>query len=83
MMIFFGFIERQPRACSGSFAAEYKAMEKRIRISKSKAMVLCQKYVECSLQSWDKWELYFRVLLISKGIVGREIDSLIGAASVL
>lgn len=56
MMIFFGFIEQQPRACLGSFAAEYKAMEKRISISRSKAMVLYQKNVECSLQNWDKWE---------------------------
>ncbi len=59
----------------------------RISASKSEAMVLCWKMVDCSLWVWSellpqaKEFKYLRVLFTSEGKMEHEMDRWIGAAS--
>ncbi|XP_075957732.1 E3 ubiquitin-protein ligase CBL-B-B isoform X1 [Anarhichas minor] len=71
----------------GRFAAECEAAGMRVSTSKSKAMVLCRKPVDCSLQVGTeclpqaKEFKYLGVLFTSEGKMEREIDRRIGAAA--
>ncbi|KAK9541149.1 hypothetical protein VZT92_001216 [Zoarces viviparus] len=71
----------------GRFAAECEAAGMRVSTSKSEAMVLCRKPVDCSLQVWTeclpqaKEFKYLGVLFTSEGKMEREIDRRIGAAA--
>ncbi|XP_036950584.1 uncharacterized protein LOC119017743 [Acanthopagrus latus] len=68
------------------FAAECKATGMRISTSKSAAMVLSRKQVDCLLQVGNesfpqlKEFKYLGVLFTSEGMMGREIDQRVGAA---
>lgn len=69
------------------FAAECEAAGMRVSTSKSEAMVLCRKTVDCSLRVGNeslpqvKEFKYLGVLFTSEGRREREIDRRIGAAS--
>uniref|UniRef100_A0A671UC54 ribonuclease H n=1 Tax=Sparus aurata TaxID=8175 RepID=A0A671UC54_SPAAU len=68
------------------FAAECEAAGMRISTSKSEAMVLSRKPVDCLLQVGNvslpqvKEFKYLGVLFMSEGMMGREIDRRVGAA---
>ena len=71
----------------GRFAAECEVVGMRVSTSKSEAMVLCRKTVECSLRVTSellpqaKEFKYLGVLVTSEGKIEREMDRRIGAAS--
>jgi len=71
----------------GCFAAECEAASMRVNTSKSEAMVLCRKPVDCSLRvgmeclTQAKEFKYLGVLFTSEGKMEREIDRQIGAAA--
>ena len=71
----------------GRFAAECEAFGMRVSTSKSEAMVLCRKTVECSLRVRSellpqaKEFKYLGVLFMSEGKMEWEMDRRIGAAS--
>ena len=68
----------------GRFAAECEAVRMRVSTSKSEAMVLCRKTVECSLPVGSELQpqaKYLRVLFTSEGKMERVMDRRIGAAS--
>ena len=79
--------DRDLQHALGWFAAECEAVGMRVSTSKSEAMVLCRKTVECSL--WVGSELmpqakefkYLEVLFTSEGKMEREMDRWIGAVS--
>ena len=79
--------DRDLQHALGRFAAECEAVGMRVSTSKSEAMVLCRKTVECFL--WVGSELlpqakefkYLGVLFTSEGKMEREMDRRIGAAS--
>ena len=71
------------------FAAECKVAGMRISTSKSEAMVLSRKPVDCLLRAGNeslpqvKEFKYLRVLFTSEGMMGREIYWRVGAAGVV
>ena len=79
--------DRDLQHALGRFAAECEAVGMRISTSKSEAMVLCRKTVECSLRVGSellpqaKEFKYLGVLFTSEGKMEREMDRRIGAAS--
>ncbi|TKS65493.1 LINE-1 reverse transcriptase -like protein [Collichthys lucidus] len=79
--------ERDLQLSLEQFAAECEAAGMRISTSKSEAMVLSRKRVECSLRVGDEILpqveefKYLGVLFTSEGRMEREIDRRIGAAS--
>ena len=79
--------DRDLQHALGRFAAECEAVGMRVSTSKSEAMVLCRKTVECSLRVGSellpqaKEFKYLGVLFTSEGKMEREMDRRIGAAS--
>jgi len=79
--------DRDLQHALGRFAAECEAVGMRVSTSKSEAMVLCRKMVDCSLRVGNellpqaKEFKYLRVLFTSEGRMEREMDRRIGAAS--
>ena len=73
----------------GRFAAECEAVGMRVSTSKSEAMVLCRKPVDCPLRVGGEllpqvWEFkYHGVLFTSEGRMEREKDRQFGAASAM
>jgi len=86
-MVLLATSDRDLQHALGQFAAKCEAVRMRVSTSKSEAMVLCWKTVECSLQVGSellpqgKEFKYFGVLFTSEGKMEREIDRWIGAAS--
>ena len=79
--------DRELQHALGRFAAECEAVAMRVSTSRSEAMVLCRKTVECSLRVGSellpqaKEFKYLGVLFTSEGKMEREMDRWIGAAS--
>ena len=79
--------DRDLQHALGRFAAECEAVGMRVSTSKSEAMVLCRKMVECSLRVGSellpqaKEFKYLGVLFTSEGKMEREMDRRIGAVS--
>jgi len=79
--------DRDLQHALGWFAAECEAVGMRVGTSKSEAMVLCRKRVECSLRVGSellpqaKEFKYLGVLFTSKGRMEREMDRRIGVCS--
>ena len=86
-VVLFAPSDRDLQHALGRFAAECEAAGMRVSTSKSEAMVLCRKPVDCSLQVGTKCLpqakefKYLGVLFTSEGKVEREIDRRIGAAA--
>lgn len=81
-MVSLDFSERDLQHTFDWFAAKYEAAGMRVNTSKSEAMVLCRKAVDCSLELGS--ELPPKVIVIlftSEGKMEHEIDRWIGAAS--
>ncbi|KAK0132409.1 hypothetical protein N1851_032714 [Merluccius polli] len=80
-------LDRDLQHTLGRFAAECEAVEMRVSTSKSEAMVLYRKMVDCSLRVWSellpqvKEFKYLRILFMSEGKIEREMDRRIGAVS--
>jgi len=79
--------DRDLRYSLGRFAAEYEAVGMRVSTSKSEAMVLHRKPVDCSLQvgaeclPQAKEFKYLGVLFTSEGKMEKEINRRTGAAA--
>ena len=80
-------LDRDLQHALGRFAAECEAVGMRVSTSKSEAMVLCRKTMECSLRVGSellpqaKEFKYLGVWCTSEGKMEREMDRRIGAAS--
>ena len=86
-VVLFATSDRDLQHALGGFAAKFEVVGMRVSTSKSEAMVLCWKTVECSLQGGSdllpqvKEFKYLGVLFTSEGKMEREMDRRIGVAS--
>ena len=86
-MVLFASSNEDLQLSLGRFACECEAVGMKISTSKSEAMVLNRKRVECSLRVGEEvlpqveGFKYLGVLFTSEGRMEREIDRRIGAAS--